>query len=88
MRRVADRGRDPDRREPVIPHHPIPPETPPPADRLRSRAEDVLKLHRVAHSGGSAALVEWLAARLGGWTGVLDVGGTAGPELAVRGPWS
>lgn len=84
MRRVADRGRDPDRREPVIPHHPIPPETPPPADRLRSRAEDVLKLHRVAHSGGSAALVEWLAARLGGWTGVLDVGGTAGPELAVR----
>ncbi|MER7465915.1 helix-turn-helix domain-containing protein [Streptomyces sp. NPDC097981] len=42
-------------------------------------------MHRLAHSGGSAALLQWLAARLGGWTGVVDAEGTAGPELAVRG---
>ncbi|MFI6144080.1 helix-turn-helix domain-containing protein [Streptomyces sp. NPDC051109] len=42
-------------------------------------------MHRLAHSGGSAALLEWLAARLGGWTGVVDADAAAGPELAVRG---
>ncbi|MEV0412745.1 helix-turn-helix domain-containing protein [Streptomyces sp. NPDC050448] len=42
-------------------------------------------MHRLAHSGGSAALLQWLAARLGGWTGVVDAEGPAGPELAVRG---
>ncbi|MEV6579808.1 helix-turn-helix domain-containing protein [Streptomyces sp. NPDC051582] len=44
-------------------------------------------MHRLAHSGGSAALLEWLAARLDGWTGVVDAdaGAAAGPELAVRG---
>ncbi|MFF3863429.1 helix-turn-helix domain-containing protein [Streptomyces sp. NPDC002209] len=29
--------------------------------------------------------MQWLAARLGGWTGVVDAGAPAGPELAVRG---
>ncbi|MFE2141114.1 helix-turn-helix domain-containing protein [Streptomyces sp. NPDC059456] len=83
---MTGRGRDPDRREPVISHHPMPPAaTPSAADRSRSRSEDVLKLHRLAHSGGSAALVQWLAARLGGWTGVVEAGGAAGPELALRG---
>lgn len=50
-----------------------------------SRSDDVLKLHRLAHSGGSAALLEWLSARLGGWTGVVDAGHGRGPEAAVRG---
>ncbi|MEV0990178.1 helix-turn-helix domain-containing protein [Streptomyces sp. NPDC049949] len=57
-----------------------------PAQRSRDRSEDVLKVHRIAHSGGSAALLEWLAARLGGWTGVVeDADPGAAPELAVRG---
>ncbi|MFI6001595.1 helix-turn-helix domain-containing protein [Streptomyces sp. NPDC051366] len=30
-------------------------------------------------------MLQWLAARLGGWTGVVDADGAAGPELAVRG---
>ncbi|MEU7725786.1 helix-turn-helix domain-containing protein [Streptomyces sp. NPDC040724] len=50
-----------------------------------SRSDDVLKLHRLAHSGGSAALLEWLSARLGGWTGVVDAERGGGPESAVRG---
>ncbi|KPI33750.1 transcriptional regulator, CdaR [Actinobacteria bacterium OV450] len=83
---MTERGSDPDRREPVISHQPIPPAAAPSSsDRSRSRSEDVLKLHRLAHSGGSAAVLEWLAARLGGWTGVVGAGGAAGPELAVRG---
>ncbi|WP_240803603.1 helix-turn-helix domain-containing protein [Streptomyces sp. A0592] len=39
-----------------------------------SRPDDVLKVHRLAHGGGSAALLEWLAVRLGGWTGVVHGG--------------
>ncbi|WP_030714436.1 PucR family transcriptional regulator [Streptomyces sp. NRRL F-2580] len=50
-----------------------------------SRSDDVLKLHRLAHAGGSAALLEWLSARLGGWTGVVDAGRGRGPATAVRG---
>ncbi|MFE9927879.1 PucR family transcriptional regulator [Streptomyces sp. NPDC005533] len=49
------------------------------------RPDDVLKLHRLAHAGGSAALLDWLSARLGGWTGVVDAGRGPGPEAAVRG---
>ncbi|MFD7094660.1 helix-turn-helix domain-containing protein [Streptomyces xanthophaeus] len=55
-----------------------------PAPVLWSRSDDVLRLHRLAHSGGSAALLEWLAARLGGWTGVVDTVEARGPGLAVR----
>ncbi|WP_308369354.1 MULTISPECIES: helix-turn-helix domain-containing protein [unclassified Streptomyces] len=68
------------RREAPIQHHPAPRQ---PADR--SRTDDILKLHRLAHAGGSAALLQWLSARLGGWTGVLDGEGSRGPELALRG---
>lgn len=50
-----------------------------------SRSDDVLKVHRLAHTGGSAALLEWLAARLGGWAGVVDAEEARGPQPAVRG---
>ncbi|WP_301373161.1 PucR family transcriptional regulator [Streptomyces xanthophaeus] len=52
-----------------------------------SRSDDVLKVHRLAHAGGSAALLEWLAAHLGGWVGVVDpeAGHGQAPEAAVRG---
>ncbi|WP_030759655.1 helix-turn-helix domain-containing protein [Streptomyces sp. NRRL F-2664] len=61
-----------------------------------SRSDDVLRVHRLAHTGGSAALLDWLAARLGGWTGVVSAdapdaaGAAAGrgreaPADAVRG---
>ncbi|MEV4195744.1 PucR family transcriptional regulator, partial [Streptomyces toxytricini] len=54
----------------------------------------MLKMHRLAHSGGSAAVLRWLGARLGGWAGVVgtapvpDPRGAADPripELALRG---
>ncbi len=60
-----------------------------------SRSDDVLKLHRLAHGGGSAALLGWLATRLGGWTGLVrhagagdpaDPGGPGGPEQGERPP--
>ncbi|MET9881917.1 helix-turn-helix domain-containing protein [Streptomyces sp. NPDC006430] len=54
-------------------------------DRSRIRSEDVLKVHRLAHFGGSAAVVQWLGARLGGWTGVVDGAVATAPELARRG---
>ncbi|MFE3284202.1 PucR family transcriptional regulator, partial [Streptomyces sp. NPDC059233] len=37
-----------------------------------SRSDDVLRLHRLAHTGGSAGLLAWLTTRLGGWVGVVD----------------
>ncbi|MFE9631135.1 PucR family transcriptional regulator [Streptomyces sp. NPDC006463] len=50
------------------------------------RSDDILKVHRLAHTGGSAALLGWLAARLGGWAGVVDADEQGrGPESAVRG---
>ncbi|MEU6312907.1 helix-turn-helix domain-containing protein, partial [Streptomyces sp. NPDC047014] len=53
-----------------------------------SRSDDILRLHRLAHTGGSAALVAWLTTRLGGWTGVVEPAltaesGLAAPEAAV-----
>ncbi|MFJ9547160.1 helix-turn-helix domain-containing protein [Streptomyces erythrochromogenes] len=61
-----------------------------------SRSDEVLKVHRLSHTGGSAALLEWLATRLGGWTGVVRAGGPGAggadrehageaPAAAVRG---
>ncbi|MCB5181027.1 PucR family transcriptional regulator [Streptomyces antimicrobicus] len=47
-----------------------------------SRSDDVLKAHRLAHTGGSAALLRWLGTRLGGWTGVLDATGAGAPGQA------
>lgn len=49
-----------------------------------SRSDDILKVHRLAHAGGSDALLAWLAARLGGWAGVVDAEEGRGPESAVR----
>ncbi|WP_317852572.1 helix-turn-helix domain-containing protein [Streptomyces venezuelae] len=52
-----------------------------------NRSDDILKAHRLAHTGGSAALLRWLSVRLAGWTGVLESGGPPGcpePELAAR----
>ncbi|MFE9257727.1 helix-turn-helix domain-containing protein [Streptomyces sp. NPDC006879] len=40
-----------------------------------SRPDDVLKAHRLAHTGGSAELLDWLARRLGGWTGLVAADG-------------
>ncbi|RSS78153.1 helix-turn-helix domain-containing protein [Streptomyces sp. WAC06614] len=85
LRRTA-----PQRRGPVI----QPVEGAPAPDRTRS--DDILRAHRLAHTGGSTALLRWLGTRLGGWTGVLDPDGDAvaagdgppaGPEaaLAARG---
>ncbi|MFJ9790071.1 helix-turn-helix domain-containing protein [Streptomyces globosus] len=91
------RRRPEHRTEPAIPNPPAPTTparpsgTPTPA---QIRSDDVLKLHRLAHSGGSAAVLRWLGARLGGWAGVVgaaagpDPHGTADPrtpELALRG---
>ncbi|MFD7783276.1 helix-turn-helix domain-containing protein [Streptomyces nojiriensis] len=52
-----------------------------------SRSDDVLKVHRLVHTGGSTALLEWLASHLGGWVGVVDAEAEHGPapEAAVRG---
>ncbi|MFD9336965.1 helix-turn-helix domain-containing protein [Streptomyces sp. NPDC060028] len=77
---MVECGAAPRRREHPIPHSP----TPPPASAPWSRSDDILRLHRLAHTGGSAALLEWLAARIGGWTAVLDTAQPRGPELAVR----
>ncbi|MEU6756468.1 helix-turn-helix domain-containing protein [Streptomyces sp. NPDC046685] len=48
-----------------------------------SRSDDILKIHRLAHTGGSAVLLEWLAARLDAWTGVVDRHRALGAEPAV-----
>lgn len=40
------------------------------------RAEDVLRMHRLARAGGTAELLRWLAQRAGGWAGLLDSEGT------------
>ncbi|MFJ6718215.1 helix-turn-helix domain-containing protein [Streptomyces sp. NPDC091259] len=45
-----------------------------------SRSADIRALHRLAHVGGSAALLRWLTTRLGGWAGVVDVAGGDGPR--------
>ncbi|GGY94865.1 helix-turn-helix domain-containing protein [Streptomyces avidinii] len=52
-----------------------------------SRSDDILKVHRLAHAGGSAALLEWLTSHLGGWVGVVEARAEHGPapEAAVRG---
>lgn len=67
-------------KEPPIQSRPAPSQ---PADR--SRSDDVLKLHRLAHTGGSAAVLEWLTTRLGGWIGLMDTEQPHGPEAAVLG---
>ena len=40
------------------------------------RAENVLRMHRLARAGGTAELLRWLALRAEGWAGLLDSDGT------------
>lgn len=45
--------------------------------RARERADDLLKMQRLARSGGTAELLRWLAGRADGWAGVVAPDGTA-----------
>ncbi|MFI8100878.1 helix-turn-helix domain-containing protein [Streptomyces sp. NPDC086023] len=45
------------------------------ATTRRSRADDVLKAHHLAHTGGSRALLRWLSLRLDAWTGLVRADG-------------
>lgn len=40
------------------------------------RADDVLRMYRLARTGGSSELLRWLAQRAEGWAGLLDGDGT------------
>lgn len=40
------------------------------------RADDVLRMHRLARTGGTQALLSWAAGRAAGWAGLLDPDGT------------
>ncbi|MEV7415925.1 helix-turn-helix domain-containing protein [Streptomyces sp. NPDC089919] len=51
-----------------------------------SRPDDVLKAHRLAATGGSAALLGWLSRRLGAWTGVVRAGGPVLAAAPAAGP--
>lgn len=42
----------------------------------RERADDVLRMYRLARSGGSQELLRWVAGRAEGWAGLLDGDGT------------
>ncbi|MFJ6939619.1 helix-turn-helix domain-containing protein [Streptomyces sp. NPDC101132] len=52
------------------------PATPPAAvSALAGRADDVLRAHRLAHTGGSRALLRWLSLRLDAWTALVRADG-------------
>lgn len=42
----------------------------------RERADDVLRMYRLARSGGSRELLHWVSGRAAGWAGLLDGDGT------------
>lgn len=44
--------------------------------RARERADDVLRMYRLARSGGSRELLRWVSGRAAGWAGLLDGDGT------------
>lgn len=44
--------------------------------RARERADDVLRMYRLARSGGSQKLLHWVSGRAAGWAGLLDGDGT------------
>ncbi|MFF2326673.1 MULTISPECIES: helix-turn-helix domain-containing protein [unclassified Streptomyces] len=44
--------------------------------QARDRAEDVLRLYRLARSGGSRGLLRWISGRAEGWAGLVDGAGT------------
>ncbi len=44
--------------------------------RARERADDLLRMHRLARTGGTAELLRWLAGRAEGWAGLVGPDGT------------
>ena len=44
--------------------------------RAGERADDVLRMHRLARAGGSPELLRWVSGRAGGWAGLLGSDGT------------
>ncbi len=44
--------------------------------RVQERADDLLRMHRLARSGGTAELLRWLAGRAEGWAGLVGPDGT------------
>jgi hypothetical protein len=42
----------------------------------QERADDVLRMYRLARSGGSQELLRWVSGRAEGWAGLLDADGT------------
>lgn len=44
--------------------------------RARERADDVLRMYRLARSGGAKELLHWVSGRAAGWAGLLDGDGT------------
>ncbi len=44
--------------------------------RSGERADDLLRMHRLARTGGTAELLRWLAGRAEGWAGVVGPDGT------------
>lgn len=44
--------------------------------RARERADDLLRMHRLARAGGTAELLRWLAGRAEGWAGLVGPDGT------------
>lgn len=44
--------------------------------RAQERADDLLRMHRLARSGGTAELLRWLAGRAEGWAGLVGPDGT------------
>ncbi|GFM97989.1 hypothetical protein Sfulv_28000 [Streptomyces fulvorobeus] len=49
------------------------------------RAEDVLRMYRLARTGGTAELLRRLARRADGWAGLLDSDGTVLHAAAAPG---
>ncbi|SCD45833.1 PucR C-terminal helix-turn-helix domain-containing protein [Streptomyces sp. PpalLS-921] len=55
--------------------------------RARERADDVLRMYRLARTGGSPELLGWLARRADGWAGLLDGDGTVLQAVAGTARW-
>ncbi|MYU37691.1 PucR family transcriptional regulator [Streptomyces sp. SID8358] len=55
--------------------------------RARERADDVLRMYRLARTGGSPDLLRWLARRADGWAGLLDGDGTVLQAVTGTARW-
>ncbi len=44
--------------------------------RAQERTDDLLRMHRLARTGGTAGLLRWLAGRSEGWAGIVGPDGT------------